>query len=50
MLSGTRVTDISVLQELKNLTQFSLPHANVTDISALRELKNLTDYQGAQRA
>jgi len=41
-LGGTLVTDVSPLQELKNLTQLDLSGTKVTDVSPLRELKNLT--------
>ena len=41
-LTGSEVTDVSALRELKNLTFLNLGDTKVTDVSALRELKNLT--------
>jgi uncharacterized protein YjbI with pentapeptide repeats len=42
-LTGSTVTDVSALRELKNLTRLDVSVARVTDVSALGELKNLTE-------
>ncbi|MBZ5726049.1 MAG: leucine-rich repeat domain-containing protein [Acidobacteriia bacterium] len=42
IVHGWKVTDVSALRELRNLTQLNLSETNVTDISALRGLTHLT--------